>query len=49
MTAQGGHRLLIDWMGTEVETLADLLPELPRAVCIGINPAPPSVAAGHYF
>lgn len=36
-------------MGDEVETLADLLPESPRAVCVGINPAPPSVAAGHYF
>ena len=36
-------------MGSQVETLADLLPESPRAVCVGINPAPPSVAAGHYF
>src|SRR5581483_9165384 len=31
------------------ETLEDLLPNSPRAVCVGINPAPPSVAAGHYF
>ncbi len=44
-----GHRVRIEWMGKEVETLADLLPESPRAVCVGINPAPPSVAAGHYF
>lgn len=36
-------------MGTEVETLADLFPHTPRAVCVGINPAPGSVAAGHYY
>ena len=36
-------------MGTEVDTLADLLPSRPRAVCVGINPAPTSVAAGHYY
>lgn len=49
VTPSSGHRVLVDWMGTPVETLADLLPESPRAVCVGINPAPPSVAAGHYF
>jgi TDG/mug DNA glycosylase family protein len=36
-------------MGAEVETLADLFPRAPRAVCVGINPAPPSIAAGHYY
>ncbi len=36
-------------MGEEIETLADLIPDSPRAICVGINPAPPSVAAGHYF
>jgi TDG/mug DNA glycosylase family protein len=36
-------------MGVEVETLADLLRDDLRAVCIGINPAPRSVAAGHYY
>jgi TDG/mug DNA glycosylase family protein len=36
-------------MGTEVETLADLFPAHPRAVCVGINPAPTSVAVGHYY
>jgi len=36
-------------MGTEVETLADLIPIEPRVVCVGINPAPASVAAGHYY
>ena len=49
MTPSIGHRVVIDWMGYQIETLADLLPQSPRAVCVGINPAPPSVAAGHYF
>ena len=36
-------------MGEQIETLADLFPDAPRAVCVGINPAPRSVAAGHYY
>ena len=44
-----GHRVTIDWMGEEVETLADLFGPEPRAICVGINPAPTSVAAGHYY
>jgi TDG/mug DNA glycosylase family protein len=44
-----GHRVIVNWMGSEVETLADLLPAHPRAVCVGINPAPTSVAVGHYY
>lgn len=36
-------------MGEQIETLEDLLRPDLRAVCIGINPAPPSVAAGHYY
>jgi TDG/mug DNA glycosylase family protein len=37
-------------MGTEVLTLADLVPSgQVRAVVVGINPAPPSVAVGHYY
>jgi TDG/mug DNA glycosylase family protein len=36
-------------MGDEVETLTDLFPSEPRAVCIGIKPAPMSVAAGHDY
>jgi hypothetical protein len=43
-----GHRVIVKWIGSEVETLADLLPAHPRAVCVGINPAPTSVAVGHY-
>jgi TDG/mug DNA glycosylase family protein len=44
-----GHRVTIEWMGEQIDTLADLLPDAPRAVCVGINPAPRSVEAGHYY
>lgn len=44
-----GHTVTVEWMGAEVETLADLFPPHPRIVCVGINPAPTSVAAGHYY
>lgn len=43
------HRITTDWMGATVETLEDLLPESPRAVIVGVNPAPTSVQAGHYY
>jgi TDG/mug DNA glycosylase family protein len=43
------HRIKVDWMGEQVETLADLLRPGLRVVCIGINPSPISVAAGHYY
>lgn len=43
------HRVVGDWMDKRVETLEDLLRPGLRAVCVGINPAPVSVAAGHYF
>lgn len=36
-------------MGERVETLEDLLRPGLRAVCVGINPAPASVKAGHYY
>ncbi len=36
-------------MGEELETLADLLRPGLQAVCVGINPAPQSVRAGHYY
>ena len=35
-------------MGEEIETLEDMLAPGLRAVCVGINPAPRSVRAGHY-
>lgn len=44
-----GHRVLLEWMGDEVETLADLLRPGLRAAIVGINPSPKSVAAGHYY
>jgi len=36
-------------MGVEVETLEDLLADGLPAVCVGIDPSPVSVAAGHYY
>ena len=36
-------------MGERVTTLEDLLRPGLRAACVGINPAPPSVEAGHYY
>src|SRR5258708_35847377 len=45
----GAHAISCEWMGTQVETLEDLLRPKLRAVCVGINPAPRSVAAGHYY
>jgi double-stranded uracil-DNA glycosylase len=44
-----GHRIRAEWMGEEVETLADLLRSGLRCVAVGINPTPKSVAAGHYY
>ncbi|HWY89651.1 MAG TPA: uracil-DNA glycosylase family protein [Solirubrobacteraceae bacterium] len=44
-----GHRITVEWMGEEVETLADLLCSRLRAVTIGINPTPKSVTTGHYY
>lgn len=43
------HRIGMNWMGQEIETLADLWPTKPRAMIVGINPAPVSVQAGHYY
>jgi|GEM_PF-1893064 len=44
-----GHQIQIDWLGSTVTTLADLLRPGLAAVTVGINPAPISVAAGHYY
>lgn len=43
------HRVTMQWMGQEIETLADLWPNTPRAMIVGINPSPVSVTAGHYY
>jgi double-stranded uracil-DNA glycosylase len=47
--ADWDHRITVDWLGEKVETLADLLRPGLRAVCVGINPSPVSVTAGHYY
>ena len=44
-----GHRVTTEWMGMSVETLEDLLRPGLQAVVVGINPAPTSVKAGHYW
>jgi TDG/mug DNA glycosylase family protein len=44
-----GHQVQMDWLGSTVTTLADLLRPGLKAVTVGINPAPVSVAAGHYY
>lgn len=36
-------------MGTPVLTLEDLWPKQPRAMIVGLNPAPASVEVGHYY
>ena len=48
LSDEPGHRLTETWMGRETLTLADLLRPGLRAVVVGINPSPVSVAAGHY-
>jgi double-stranded uracil-DNA glycosylase len=44
-----GYQVHVDWMGEQILTLADIWPEHPRAMIVGINPAPASVEAGHYY
>jgi len=44
-----GHRVTESWMGEDLTTLADLLRPGLRAVVVGVNPSPISVAAGHYY
>jgi TDG/mug DNA glycosylase family protein len=47
--AVSGHSVQVTWRGKRVDTLADLLRPGLLAVVVGINPAPVSVAAGHYW
>lgn len=54
MTEEGtdpliGYQQWIDWMGAPTLTLSDVLPSRPRAMIVGLNPAPTSVRAGHYY
>ncbi|WP_363353218.1 uracil-DNA glycosylase family protein [Microbacterium sp. LMI12-1-1.1] len=44
-----GFQEVLPWMGASVLTLADVWPEPTRAMIVGLNPAPKSVAAGHYY
>lgn len=44
-----GYQESLQWMGTPVLTLADLWPNPTRAMIVGLNPAPTSVAVGHYY
>lgn len=43
------HRCEMDWMGQRISSLKDLWPQDLRAAVVGINPAPSSVEAGHYY
>jgi double-stranded uracil-DNA glycosylase len=49
MTRAQSHRVIEEWMGAPVTTLEDLLRPGLRAASVGINPAPASVEAGHYY
>lgn len=44
-----GYQERSTWMGKEILTLADIWPEDPTAMIVGLNPAPTSVEAGHYY
>ncbi|WP_404312494.1 hypothetical protein LG314_01145 [Agrococcus terreus] len=44
-----GNQMRIDWRGESITTLRDLWPKAARAVIVGLNPAPKSVEAGHYY
>lgn len=44
-----GYQESMPWMGSSVLTLADIWPERPTAMIVGLNPAPKSVAEGHYY
>jgi TDG/mug DNA glycosylase family protein len=44
-----GYQSREEWLGIEYLTLADVWPPAPRAAIVGLNPAPPSVAIGHYY
>lgn len=44
-----GHQGYVQWFRSTYLTLLPIWPQAPRAVVVGINPAPKSVAAGHYY
>lgn len=43
------YQTYVDWMGQQALSLQDLWPDEPRAMIVGLNPAPVSVDAGHYY
>jgi TDG/mug DNA glycosylase family protein len=49
MSRRVGHRARARWLGKWIWTLEDVIPPNPLAVCVGVNPAPLSVAIGHYY
>jgi len=49
MSPRVGHRARTRWLGKWIWTLEDVIPPDPLAVCVGVNPAPLSVAVGHYY
>ena len=42
------YRTEIIWMGEKITTLADIIPETPKILFVGLNPSPISVNVGHY-
>lgn len=44
-----GFQQRLMWRGREVLTLADIWPAAPKAMVVGLNPAPVSVHVGHYY
>jgi TDG/mug DNA glycosylase family protein len=44
-----GYQSIENWRGDSVLTLRDVWSEHLRAIIVGLNPAPLSVAAGHYY
>src|SRR6266511_1148251 len=44
-----GFQTEVDWLGSSVVTLADVKPVERGILLVGVNPAPRSVAAGHYY
>jgi TDG/mug DNA glycosylase family protein len=44
-----GFQVELKWLGATVTTLADVPPRPGGILLVGINPAPVSVAAGHYY
>jgi TDG/mug DNA glycosylase family protein len=47
--SEPGFQVQLQWLGSPVITLADIPPRPGGILVVGINPAPASVAAGHYY